>query len=333
MIALSVIIPTRNRAAYARDAVRSALEQTLDPASYEVIVVDNGSRDTTRGELDELNRACGGRIRYLCDERPGLHVGRNLGAREARSGLLVYTDDDVLADRGWLRAILDAFADPSVALVGGKVLPRWEGPVPAWIEQFRGRVGHGSCLGYLSLIDLGDQMIEVAPEYVFGCNFSIRRSVLDECGGFHPDAMPQELIRYRGDGESAVSAAIRQRGMKAVYAPGALVCHRIPPQRLTVRYFCRRAFNQGVSDSFTEIRRLGGLPPSEPCPPARRARRALSAVRLALARVAAPNSPRTIGRQVARALEIGSSYHRRQVARDPDLLRYVLQKDYLGDSP
>ncbi len=259
MVQLSVIIPTYNRADYLVDTLTSLFSQTLDKALYEIIVVDNGSTDNTQKVIREINYKNDNRLRYFYEETPGLHTGRHLGAKEARSALLVYTDDDIIAAPGWLEAIKNTFDDPSVALVGGRILPKWEGDVPDWMNLFKSEGEYGWTIGYLSILDFGDITKEIPADYVYGCNFSIRKPVLYECGGFHPDAMPQELIRYRGDGESALSFAIMAKGYKSIYEPQAFIYHRVPPERLTVDYFCRRAFNQGVSDSYTQIRKYGGL--------------------------------------------------------------------------
>ncbi len=315
---ISVIVPTRNRSAFLREALASVLAQTLPPESYEIIVVDNGSTDNTRNIVDELVAAHPGRIRYVFEEQPGLHRGRHRGAAEARSGLLVFVDDDIIADEKWLQAILHAFEDERVVLVGGKILPRWEGAVPGWIELFKTRTADGWWLGYLSLLDFGPERRPMPPEFVFGCNFAIRRQTLAECGGFHPDALPPELIRYRGDGETAVARAVRARGRQALYEPAARIHHRVPAKRLTPAYFRRRAFLQGISASFSEIRRHGGLPPSEPLR-RRLTRRLRELVRPGRAPVV---------QAAEQAFREGVAFHREEVAKDPELLAYVLRTRY-----
>jgi len=90
---------------------------------------------------------------------------------------------------------------------------------------------------YLSILDLGDTIKTINPYHVFGCNFSIRKKILLEAGGFHPDAMPQELIRFRGDGESHVSRYILVHGYKTLYHPKASVYHLVTHNRMTEDYF------------------------------------------------------------------------------------------------
>ncbi len=328
---LSVIIPTRNRALFLKDALDSILKQTLSTGEFEILVVDNGSTDATAEVVKEF-MAKSNQISYYFASEPGLHVGRHLGANEAEGEILVFVDDDIIATPGWLEAIKNAFNDPLVALVGGKIIPKWEGDVPDWINLFKSETEYGWTIGYLSLLDFGDETKEILSIFVYGCNFSIRKSVLYECGGFHPDSMPQELIRYRGDGETALSLAIMEKGYKAIYEPKATVYHRIPPERLTVDYFCRRAFNQGVSDSYTEIRRKHGLDnvfPRNSEKASLLSRRLEKLSKLFMhwkTKIVSEQHP--VKKQVIRAYEKGKSYHRRQVTEDPKLLEHILKERY-----
>jgi glycosyltransferase involved in cell wall biosynthesis len=335
MIRLSAIIPTRNRDRYLINAVESLLAQTLENDAYEILVIDNASSDGTMQKVASLIESNINRIRYFYAEEPGLHVCRHLAARKAKGEIVTFTDDDIIAYDGWLEAIVGRFQDSNIALVGGKILPKWEGEVPDWIELFRNKTEYGWTIGHLSLLDFGNSSREIPTKYVWGCNFSIRKPVLFECGGFNPDAMPQELIRYRGDGESGLCRKIQKKGYKAFYEPKALIYHRVPSERLTVEYFCRRAFNQGVSDSYTEIRRNGGIVEATPNSPRKSStiRAGLKKLKSLTARLRfekdkVPARWRPIARQIAEARERGKAYHREKVAKNPELLPYILKKHY-----
>jgi glucosyl-dolichyl phosphate glucuronosyltransferase len=331
MINTSVIIPTRNRALLLKDALESILKQTLSLDDFEILIVDNGSTDQTSKVAREFN-AKFGKIRYFFATEPGLHVGRHIGAQEAKGEILAYVDDDIIAASGWVKAIKDAFNDPKIALVGGKILPKWEGEVPDWINLFTSETEYGWTIGYLSLLDFGDVRNEIPAYYVYGCNFSIRKSVLFECGGFHPDSMPQELIRYRGDGETALSLAIIKKGYKSVYEPRACVYHIVPPERLTVDYFCRRAFNQGISDSYTEIRQKHGFN-NLLVGNSRQSHYVVKSLKklpqlFSYWKNKMASEQHYVEKKVSKAYKEGKSYHKRQVAKDPKLLEYVLKERY-----
>lgn len=250
----SVIIPTRNRANVLGACLESLTQQTLPIDQFEVVVVDNGSTDGTRQVAARYASEIDVRVEHAPE--PGLHVGRHAGLRAARSDVLVFADDDIVAGRAWLAAIVDAFSSKDVALVGGNNLPLFEQQPPAWLQRLWERpMARGRALPSLSILDFGKGRFEIDPHFVWGCNFSIRRDILLAAGGFHPDAMPQEHLRWRGDGESHVSEWIRHSRYRTVFDGDASVQHRVPSSRMTGDYFARRAFAQGVSDSFTDIRR------------------------------------------------------------------------------
>jgi glycosyltransferase involved in cell wall biosynthesis len=87
---VSVIIPTYNMARFVSEAVRSVLEQTYP--KYEVIVVDDGSTDATKDELDKF----GDQIRYLHQDNRGPSAARNLGIKIARGEYICFLDSDDL---------------------------------------------------------------------------------------------------------------------------------------------------------------------------------------------------------------------------------------------
>lgn len=328
----SVIIPTRNRAPVLRQCLLSLTQQTLPTDSFEVVVVDNGSSDDTatvaRSFADRLD------LTVLHEPEPGLHVGRHAGWRAARSELLVFVDDDIQAEPGWLAAVVEAFEDPQVALVGGNNLPAFSHQPPAWLQRWWERpVLCGRALPYLSILDFGGGRFEIDPAYVWGCNFSVRASVLEAAGGFHPDGVPKDHLRLRGDGETHVADVVRQQGWRAWFDGRATVHHLVDARRMTPEYFEERAFAQGVSDSYTAIRAAGSLMPER------------HGIRQGLQRLLAPAhdwwtsgawraSPiefklRTVQARVRKSHRRGWDFHRTEVNRDPALLGWVLKDDYL----
>lgn len=308
---LSVIIPTRDRCRSLRRTLLSLMNQTLPQEEFEVIVADNGSQDGTEALCAEFR----GRLRAftaICDPRPGLLTGRHAGCRAARGEILVFADDDIEAFPTWLEGVAEAFAAERAGLASGKCLPRFEVPPPPWVAELCDRSDLGWSIGWYSLLDFGDRIRSIPHHFVWGCNFAIPKKVFDRTGGFHPDALPPELIRFRGDGETAVALDVCAMGLDAVYHPKASVWHFVSKERLTPRYIYQRAFNQGISDSYTHLRR--GL--SVGAPPA------------------GPEQPRSIRELAARGLADGYAYHREMVRRDARLRAWVMKKDYRdGEGP
>lgn len=256
---LSVIIPTRNRAKLLSKALDSLLKQTLNKEMFEVIVIDNGSLDHTKKIVDSfINKILN--IRYFYEEEPGLHIGRHKGLREAKSDILVYLDDDVELFPQHLENVLVSFKDEKVGLVGGKCLPKFEDLKPQWILDIWNRDPENRYIWSLSILDFGDNVTEIDPNYIFGCNFCVRKEIIINAGGFHPDAMPKEKLKYRGDGETYISQYIRDNNFTALYNPDVSVHHFVSNKRTTEEYFEKRNFDMGISDAFRDIR-LGAKTP------------------------------------------------------------------------
>jgi glucosyl-dolichyl phosphate glucuronosyltransferase len=341
VIFLSVILPTRNRSGFLRKALDSVARQTYPTDMFEVIVIDNGSSDDTKAVCESYADYMRN-LRYYYDETPGLHVGRHLGMKMAAAELLVYGDDDIIAFPTWLEGIAESFKDPRVALVGGKDLPDFETVPPSWIMHMWNakKSDDSKNLGYLSILDLGDKIKPVNATDVYGCNFSVRKSVLLEAGGFHPDGMPQQLIRFRGDGESHISWFVEEKGYQTLYHPKASVFHLVPSDRMTVDYFCRRSFNQGVSDSFTDLRRAHrgtsskkgkatmsrGLDRLKEDPyrfALRFFRRLMRACHSLF-----PTEQLVIEKRITSSYWKGYAFHQAEVRKDPQLLQWVLKDTY-----
>jgi glycosyltransferase involved in cell wall biosynthesis len=328
---LSVIIPTRNRADLLQLALLSLQRQAFPDNQFEILVIDNGSTDNTQQVVKSFQRESAN-IRYFFDSTPGLHVGRHRGLKEAVGGVLVYTDDDIQATPTWLSAIAENFAEPTVALVGGNNYPDFKATPPHWLEVLWQRPAMGGqAIGSLSVLSLPEGRRDCSPFLVWGCNFSIRKRVLLEAGGFHPDAMPQELIRFRGDGETHVSQYVLDHGLRCVFDSRASVYHAVTPERMTLAYFRRRSYNQGVSDSYTRLRNADhvGFKPEQPFNPLALVKRMARGIRGSLL-IFKPESSEL--RELFQAMRMGHqegfAYHQAAYRDNPEVKAWVYKPDY-----
>jgi GT2 family glycosyltransferase len=115
-LSASVVICTRDRPQELLRCLTSLPQQTYPPR--EIIVVDNASRDQRTRDV-----ALTAGVSYVREDRAGLDIARNTGARRATSEIVAYTDDDVLLHRRWLERLVAAFDHPQIAAVTGLVLP------------------------------------------------------------------------------------------------------------------------------------------------------------------------------------------------------------------
>jgi glycosyltransferase involved in cell wall biosynthesis len=328
----SIIVPTCNRADSLARTLQSLCAQRVQ-ADYQILVVDNGPTDETRRvALEGIAAHPQQMIHYIQEPIPGLLSGRHRGALEAKSDLLIFVDDDIEPEPGWLAAFLDSFRDPTVQLVGGPSLPSYEGQPPDWLEKFWIETpSRGKICTWLSLIDLGDREMVVDPTFVLGLNLGIRRSALLAAGGFHPDCIPDHLQHWQGDGETGLALKLRKLGFLAVYQPRALVRHRISPSRLSVEHFERRGYYQGVCDSYTKIRATAFAPAGR----WRLTRdikslvgNAGSVLRQLRCSWTEDRDVADIRKRVGRAYNAGFKFHQAAARRHPEVLEWILRKDY-----
>jgi len=308
----------------------SLVSQSIGTNAFEVVVIDNGSTDGTRDIVETYEGSL--RLSYMSEPEPGLHIGRHAGAQAASSDILVFADDDIMAGARWIESIVESFSHPDVALVGGNNLPLFDQNPPDWLSRWwESPVGRGRALSYLSILDFGGGLFDISPYYVWGCNFAVRRQVLLRAGGFHPDAFPKERLRWRGDGETHVSRWVVKNGLRAVFNSGASVHHRVPRSRMTPDYFSERAYAQGISDSYTDIRArvLGGQTAHAAFP------RRVVLNWMSRAKERCTPASDQVGKQLRgvklaalRSWRAGYRFHQQSVREDPDLLVWVTRTTY-----
>ena len=324
-MSLSVIIPTRNRVSLLSAALQSICAQTLPRSGFEVIVVDNGSTDNTRSEVEKW-QASDLNLRYEYELEPGLHVGRHAGACAAKGEILIFADDDIEAYPTWLETYAEIFEDQQVAMAGGNNIPMFLATPPNWLsELWRFTESDvNQMLPALSLLKRKGGRAEFSPHLVWGCNFAIRKEILFEAGGFNPDGVPADRIQFRGDGETAVSDFVASSPFKCIFDPHASVYHKVTESRMTHKYFYDRGYAQGISDSFTQLR---GRKPAAATPflwlrIARKIRRLLRE------RILLSAESRRALTETSRGYRAGFRFHQARYIEDPELKIWVHKHSY-----
>ncbi|HXW05847.1 MAG TPA: glycosyltransferase [Vicinamibacterales bacterium] len=231
--AVSVVVSTYNRADRIEPALRAILSQTGD-VPYEIVVVDNNSTDDTAAIVQRIAREAGGRLRYAFEARQGLSHGRNTGIGLARGSIVAFTDDDVRVAPDWVLEIARAFDRyPDIDYVGGRVLPRWLAPPPAWLTT-----AHWSPL---ALQDYGSEPVRSSRQRavcLVGASLAFRRRVFDMLGLFNPAyGRIRDGIGSTEDHE--MQLRMWKAGLQGLYVPSILVTADVTADRLTREYHRR----------------------------------------------------------------------------------------------
>lgn len=235
---LSVIICTYNRS--------ESLKRTLEHINnliipeyleWELLVVDNNSKDNTRDVFKWFKDNTSVDCKYIHEKNQGLSFARNTGIQHSTGEIIVFTDDDVIVDTNWVKNISDAFqGNTDIACIGGKILPVWESPSPEWLK--------GELLNILALCDLGDEIKPLSETKVWGANLSFRSSVIHKYGLFDTDFGHKGGKLYGGE-ETRYLQTMMEAGEKIMYFPEILVHHCIPEFRLQKKYFRKWYYDKG----------------------------------------------------------------------------------------
>ncbi|GJG86369.1 hypothetical protein tb265_15500 [Gemmatimonadetes bacterium T265] len=197
----------------------------LDYPEYQVLVVDNAPRtDAT----ERLVRDQFGGMRYVREPRPGLDWARNRAIVEATGEVLAFTDDDVVVDPGWLRALGRVFgASPAVMAVTGMIEPaELETRAQVDFEAYCG-FGHGWARRWTyqpRRAGHAEYRHHSGGALGTGANMAYRRALFDTLGGFDP-ALDVGTVT-QGGGDIEMFFRVVQEGQLLVYAPEAFVRHR-----------------------------------------------------------------------------------------------------------
>jgi glycosyltransferase involved in cell wall biosynthesis len=225
----SIIIPTHNRADVLLLCLEAVSQLKTDPASFEILVVDNLSTDHTKDACAAfVNSHPDLSIRYIFESTQGVSYARNRGVKEARGEFICLLDDDSPPTPEWLDALLQPFSDPMVGCTGGQSIPDFQGQqVPDWLM--------GDLQGLLS--GYGLPFTEPTPvsrweHYPLSCNMAIRRKLFNKLGYFRTD-LDRTGNRALAAGDTEMADRIHKGGWKVVYVPNAPVNHLVPPGRLT----------------------------------------------------------------------------------------------------
>jgi GT2 family glycosyltransferase len=245
----SIIVCTYNRAESLRDTLNALRRLEAEPhRTWEVLVVDNNSRDHTRAVVEEFQRHWPG-LRYAFEPRQGLSHARNHGIAAARGCVLLFTDDDVLPEPDWLETTLRGLETHNADACGGFIAPIFETPPPHWLTP--------RFYGFLAIrVDREDDYeITEAGKAPFGANMAFRREVFGRVGPFDTERGRKGKVLASGeDGE--MFERILAAGLKVVFLGKSRVHHKVESFRLTKRYLWRWRFQ--TSRNIAESRGVAG---------------------------------------------------------------------------
>ncbi len=246
---ISLVICTYNRCRYLPETLASLTKQTLLPALYEIIIVDNASTDDTAGICKTfIQQHAHMPVRYCYEAKKGLSAARNRGMNEALSLIVNYVDDDVILPADYLRQMLEFFIQhPQAQGAGGKVIPKYEsGTEPVWMNKYLN--------GFVGKVDYGDAIrkFEKPMKYPVGCNMAYKKNMLLQAGGFN------EALQFRSD-DKYIFQQVHKYSSEIFYVPAACLQHYIDKHRLELSNF-KTLFLKTGNEEKKRVKAEQGIP-------------------------------------------------------------------------
>ena len=202
-MSVSIIIPTFDGASRIGNCLEALLRQTV-AIDAEILVVDDGSTDTTAGVVSRYSG-----VRLITQANAGPAAARNRGALDAEGTIILFTDDDCVPTSDWLAAMTKPFEDPATVGVKGAYRTRQKALVARFVQaDYEDRYRLMATLPEIDFID------------TYAAAF--RRDRFLEMNGYDtsfPVACAEDIeLSYR----------MSERGWKMKFVPTAIVYHTHP---------------------------------------------------------------------------------------------------------
>jgi glycosyltransferase involved in cell wall biosynthesis len=241
---ISLLIATWNGALTLGRTLEAMTRLEPPEAGHEIIVVDNASTDDTPRIIDGFRDRLP--LIHLTEERRGKAHALNTAIETARGDFLVFTDDDVIPDPGWLRAYEEAAREhPDYGFFIGQIRHDWARPPPYWLERLGAA---GMSYGGTPMDRPEGPVSWLAAK---GANMAVRRDTLGN-------------VRYRteaginymgtGTGTGGVDSWFARDAseQRIWYAPDACLKHMVRMEEIGVRPVFRRYVRIGMTNYFIE---------------------------------------------------------------------------------
>lgn len=210
---ISVVIASKDRAAYVERALES-FEHQIGAPSFEVIVVDNGSTDDTKAIVERAAARSQYPVKYAFEQQPNRGKARNRGIALAEGYIVAFCDDDVHVPPGWLAAHESAHSTSNL-VVNGPILN-----VPAYDRRPKPSAANYS------------------RAFLCTCNVSLPKHALEAVGGF------DEAFDLYGWEDTELGVRLREHGMQWKFAWDAYIWHIKPESENTLDVETRKVLER-----------------------------------------------------------------------------------------
>lgn len=243
---VSIVVCTYNGEKYIKDCLNTLINQDYPRDRYEVIVVNDCSIDKTEEVVSKYS------VKLIKHKKNmGLATARNTGIRSSKGEILAFTDDDCIPTKNWLTTLINAYDSPSIAGVGGKIIPhKTDNLILKYIEEINPLAPldksllRSNNLIYRFLLyikksfcpsDEKNGLLEVYS--LVGASMSFRKDILEGLGLF------DENFRFGAEEEDLCKRFHQEiKDKKLLFTTKAVVFHQFDP---SLKKMVKRSFSYG----------------------------------------------------------------------------------------
>jgi len=231
---ISVVLCTYNRAELFAQALGTLCEQDIETDLYEILIVDNNSRDNT-AEIAQNYCRKHSNIRYVVETRQGLSHARNRGWQEAKGLYVAYVDDDCKMPASWLTVALEIINKISPAVFGGPYLGFYNSSKPNWWKD-----------SYGDFEQAKESRSLFEHEYLRGGNIFLRRKLLEDMKGFDIDlGMSGQALGYGEETHLQNRIRAKMPGEIIYYEPRLFNYHLVRSEKMGIAWSLYSHFVNG----------------------------------------------------------------------------------------
>jgi len=244
---ISAVVCTYNHSKLLNGCIESLCQQTLDKSKYEVIIVDNNSKDDTVEVVEAFIDL--GNVRYVLEKNPGLSHARNRGTIESLGTYIAFIDDDAEAAPDWLEVAYNLLNSirPALDCLGGPYHPLYLTPKPKWfLDKYEIR-GFGKSQKYLN-----------ENEMLSGSNMIWAKESLNSIGKFNVlYGVVGNQLKLGEETDAFQKLWTLMKKPKIYFSPDLIIYHLVPEFKMTIKYRLKRKFVQGQYTAQNMITEAG----------------------------------------------------------------------------
>lgn len=229
---LTVIICTYNRGKLISETIPTIFNQNISSDNYNIIIVDNNSKDDTSKLLKEFSKKYKN-LYIINEESQGLSYAKNTGMRTAKTDWIVFLDDDAKVPFDFVSKALNNIDNSNFSCFGGVYLPWYKYGRPKWyIDEYASNANKLSKFGVLQ------------KGFISGGIMAIKRNVLLNYGGFSTEIGMKGNNTAYGE-ETLLQIMLRKDGHDIGYDPNWIIYHLVGEYKLSAGWFLKSGYASG----------------------------------------------------------------------------------------